>query len=51
MCIRDRDSLIDAVLIIHQGKIVYNEDLNALADKATAQPNLENLFQEVIQFH
>ena len=49
--VRDLDSLIDAVLILHQGKIVYNEDLNALADKATAQPNLENLFQEVIQFH
>ena len=49
--VRDLDSLIDAVLILHQGKIVYNEDLNALAYKATAQPNLENLFQEVIQFH
>ena len=49
--VRDLDSLIDAVLILHHGKIVYNEDLNALADKATAQPNLENLFQEVIQFH
>lgn len=49
--VRDLDSLIDWVILLHNGKIIYQEDLNALAAEATAQPNLESLFQEVIQFH
>ncbi len=47
--VRDLDSLIDWVIMLHQGKIIYQEDLNVLAEEATAQPNLETLFQEVIQ--
>lgn len=49
--VRDLDSLIDWVILLHNGKIIYQEDLNVLAEKATAQPNLEMLFQEVIQNH
>ena len=47
--VRDLDSLIDWVILLHQGKIIYQEDINVLAEEATAQPNLETLFQEVIQ--
>ena len=46
--VRDLDSLIDWVILLHQGKIIYQEDLNVLVEEATAQPNLETLFQEVI---
>lgn len=49
--VRDLDSLIDWVILLHNGKIIYQEDLNVLAEKAIAQPNLETLFQEVIQNH
>lgn len=47
--VRDLDSLIDCVVMLHKGSVVYQEDLNVLAEDATAQPNLETLFQEVIQ--
>lgn len=45
--VRDLDSLIDWVMVLHKGKITYQEDLNVLADEAATQPNLEILFQEV----
>ncbi|TAF03415.1 MAG: ABC transporter ATP-binding protein [Runella slithyformis] len=48
--VRDLDSLIDSVLMLHDGKITYQEDLNALAETGE-QPNLEILFQKVIQNH
>jgi ABC-2 type transport system ATP-binding protein len=45
--VRDLDTLIDNVLVLHHGKIIYQENLNALAEAADAQPNLEELFQTI----
>lgn len=47
--VRDLDSLIDTVLVLHNGKITYREDLNVLAEDSTSQPDLETLFQDIIQ--
>jgi len=46
--VRDLDTLIDAVLVLHQGKMAYQEDLNAMAVLTEKQPNLEVLFQNVL---
>lgn len=47
--VRDLESLIDTVLVLHNGKITYREDLNVLAEDSTSQPDLETLFQDIIQ--
>ncbi|AEI47064.1 ABC transporter ATP-binding protein [Runella slithyformis] len=47
--VRDLESLIDTVVVLHNGKITYREDLNVLAEESTSQPDLETLFQDIIQ--
>ena len=45
--VRDLDTLIDNVLVLHKGRIVYQENLNVLAEASDVQPNLEELFQTI----
>lgn len=45
--VRDLDTLIDNVLVLHKGRIVYQENLNKLAEASDSQPNLEELFQTI----
>ncbi|MCU0339347.1 MAG: ABC transporter ATP-binding protein [Spirosomaceae bacterium] len=46
--VRDLERLIDSVVVLHRGKIVLHEDLNALAD-AGQQPDLEAFFKDSLK--
>jgi ABC-2 type transport system ATP-binding protein len=42
--VRDLDMLIDHILILHEGKITYQQDLNTLSEK----PDIEEIFNQAI---
>ncbi len=46
--VRDLDSLIDEVLVLNNGQITYQQNLNTLAESTEKQPDIEQLFNQII---
>jgi ABC-2 type transport system ATP-binding protein len=45
--VRDLDSLIDEVLVLDNGQITYQQNLNTLAENTEKQPDIEQIFNQL----
>lgn len=46
--VRDLDSLIDEIVVLKNGQIAYQQNLNALAENTDKQPDIEQIFNQLI---